>query len=258
MAARAARAARARPTAPSVSSCGSAAPALTFFALLPFVGRTAIPHWFDCGWLFAFPLAGAWLAEKSRAFRQRFALAATAMGLVMLLSFTVGLNQPPFNILGARDPAENSRDWPGAELREAFARWGAQFGMVDYWRFGGRLGVALGAKVPICAYGGDPRGLAFSCDARDHLGEDALIIRFNSPDSHDEARRLFREVETLRIVPWNRKGPLALEIGRGLRAAADPALRALSRYEGHEPHPRRKWPPRQASAPSPAFCGPAF
>ncbi len=91
--------------------------------------------------------------------------------------------------------------------------------MVDYWRFGGRLGVALGPKVPICAYGRRSARPRLLLRRARHLGEDALIVRFNSPESHDEARRLFREVETLRVLPWNRKGPLMLEIGRGLRAA---------------------------------------
>ena len=41
-----------------------ALPPLLLFALLPLVGQRAIPHWFNSGWLFAYPLAGAWLARS--------------------------------------------------------------------------------------------------------------------------------------------------------------------------------------------------
>jgi hypothetical protein len=31
---------------------------LLFFVLMPFRGKLTIPHWFNLGWLFAFPLLG--------------------------------------------------------------------------------------------------------------------------------------------------------------------------------------------------------
>ena len=49
-------------TAARGSCCGWRCRRSLLFALLPLVGQRSIPHWFDSGWLFAFPLAGAWLA----------------------------------------------------------------------------------------------------------------------------------------------------------------------------------------------------
>ena len=48
--------------------------------------------------------------------------------------------------------------------------------VVDNWRVGGRIGVALGPKVAICAFTSDPRGFAFQCDPETWLGKNALLV----------------------------------------------------------------------------------
>ena len=48
--------------------------------------------------------------------------------------------------------------------------------VVANWRVGGRVGVALGPKVAICAFTTDPRGFAFQCDPKAWVGENALLV----------------------------------------------------------------------------------
>ena len=78
-----------------------------------------------------------------------------------------------------RDPSRFSYDWP--DLRSA-AAWRSpsvsppDFVVVDNWRVGGRVGVALGPKVAICAFTTDPRGFAFQCDPKTWVGKNALLV----------------------------------------------------------------------------------
>ena len=159
-----------------------AAPQLLLFTLLPLVGQRAIPHWFNSGWLFVFPLAGQWLAAcDPRTLRlwSRASAALAALTVALYLPATIfGLG--PLLALGptdARDPTRYSYDWNNLGQAPAWA--GAErpdFAVVDNWRVGGRVGVALGPGVPICAFTTDPRGFAFECDQAKLVGRDALIV----------------------------------------------------------------------------------
>lgn len=218
-----ARAFRRGADAPERFALWLAALPLVAFALLPLGGATPIAHWFNSGWLFAFPLAGAWLAERGASFQRRyFALAASLAGAVLagyLAAVAWGL---PF----AHDPTRAMFDWPAAPLREALAQSGARFVAVENWRVGGRVGVALGPAVPVCALGGDPRGFAFACDLQDHRGENALLVRDAGKVRGVDSAALFARVEPLAALAFGRRGSvewrLALEAGRDLQRA--PAL----------------------------------
>ena len=154
-----------------------AAPPLLLFALIPLLGQRAIPHWFNSGWLFAFPLAGRWLSARSEISLWRWSRVSAALAVltVALYLAAVLVGTGKFVAMapsGARDPTRFSHDWPSIAGQLS----PTDFVVVDNWRTGGRVGVALGPSTPICAFNGDPRGLAFQCDQTRHLGEDALIV----------------------------------------------------------------------------------
>jgi 4-amino-4-deoxy-L-arabinose transferase-like glycosyltransferase len=199
-----------------------ALPPLALFALMPLIGQRPLPHWFDSGWLFAFPLAGRWLAERAPRFRSRFfAISAGFAGVVGVGYLALVLIGPTL-WKGARDPTLGMVDLPEAPLRAAYARAGADFVLIDNWRLGGKVGVALGPQVPICAMGEDPRGFAFACDASRRIGETALIVGARDKAGVD-AGAFFASVEPLGDVNVGRRGRvervLTLQRGRDLKRA---------------------------------------
>jgi hypothetical protein len=129
----------------------------------------------------------------------------------------------PIAVKGVRDPTRSMFDFPAAPLREAYARSGASFVLIESWRLGGRIGVALGPDVPICAMGGDPRGFAFACDASRRIGENALVIRAKARGQSVDERQFFDGVEPLGDLTLGRRGVaewvLALQLGRYLKRA---------------------------------------
>ncbi len=165
-----------------------AAPPLLLFALLPLLGQRAIPHWFNSGWLFVFPLAGQWLAMRAPRTLRLWSRASVVLAALTIALYLAALQVGPARILAlgptdARDPTRFSYDWIGLQNAPAWAG-GARrpdFAVVDNWRAGGRVGVALGPDIPICAFTPDPRGFAFQCDLAALKGRDALIVL---PQSH--------------------------------------------------------------------------
>ncbi len=157
---------------------------LALFLSMPFMGKTAIPHWFNSAWLFAFPLLGHSLAERSAGWLRSWSLASAALTAACFgLFVTFVAVGPVWRTPGAKtskgDPTQWSYDWRG--LRE-FAAWrgfGSEphaFVVVDNWRVGGKTGAAFGPGVPVCAFSQDPREFAFVCHGKAMLGQDALIV----------------------------------------------------------------------------------
>jgi len=200
-----------------------ALPPLALFALMPLFGQRPIAHWWNSGWLFAFPFAGLWLSERTPRFLARFGAASAALALVIFALYLGVVRFGPVPIRGVRDPTVHMFDFPAAPLRAAYARSGAQFVLIEDWRLGGRIGVALGPKVAICAMGGDPRGFAFACDARRLLGETAFIVRGKNAGRDADETRFFRSIEPLGELAVGRRGlperRLVLEAGRDLLRA---------------------------------------
>ena len=200
-----------------------ALPPLALFALMPLFGQRPIAHWWNSGWLFAFPFAGLWLSERAPRFLARFAGASAALALVIFALYLSAVLLGPIPIRGVRDPTANMFDFPAAPLRAAYARSGAQFVLIESWRLGGRIGVALGPTVPVCAMGDDPRGFAFACDTRRRLGESALIVRDKKGGRTADETQFFRSVEPLGELSLGRHGlperTLVLEAGRDLLRA---------------------------------------
>ncbi len=183
-----------------------AGPPVVYFALIPLLGQRAIPHWFNSGWLFAFPLAGAWIAERSKAFAGNWARASAALSLVVVGLYLAALGGL-ISFLGSRDPTRYAHDFPVAQVQKAYEAAGAKFAIVDNWRLGGRLGVALGPDISICAFGSDPRGLAFACSTQNFVGATALAASENGSTSAPEFTSNFDSVEpagALQVGPTRR------------------------------------------------------
>jgi len=161
-----------------------AAPPLALLVLMPLFGQYVLPHWFNSAWLFAFPLAGQWLAGKSRNWLKTWGLwtaaSAAATAIVYILAMNLGMSWimsrlPP----DANDPTNLSYDWPDVSRTPAWAALGVPapaFVVADNWRYGGKIGAALGPEFPVCTLGDDPREFAFTCDTLTWIGKDAAIV----------------------------------------------------------------------------------
>jgi hypothetical protein len=159
-----------------------ALPPILVFTITPLWGARGLPHWPMPGWFFVFPLLGAWLGEPwaARLALKRWAIACTALtavvaALVVSQAVTgwatrvIGL--PP----GAVDPTLEMLDW--RPLRAAAAlQTPPAFVVATRWAEAGKLGLALGPRVPVLTFSGDPRGMAFLDDSARHIGEDGVVI----------------------------------------------------------------------------------
>ena len=158
-----------------------ALPTIVVFTLTPLWGAKGLPHWSMPGWLFVYPLLGAWLAEsRATALNLRKWAIASAALLAALAVLIVGQAATGFATRfvplgsGAADPTLETLDW-GA-LRAAPAVQSAAFVVATRWMDGGKVGLALGPNKPILVFSDDPRGLAFLSDSADFIGRDAAIV----------------------------------------------------------------------------------
>ena len=160
-----------------------ALPPVLLFAALPLVGQRAIPHWFNSGWLFAYPLAGAWVSDLAMAQARLWARVSAVCAVVTLALYAPIVELGPARFapkLAAdfADPTARMFDWASMATTHSWTAGGRppDFVLVENWRVGGRVGAALGPGVPICGFGPGPRGFAFTCDAEAVVGHDALIV----------------------------------------------------------------------------------
>lgn len=160
-------------------------PPVLLFAIVPLFGQRAIiPHWFNVGWLFAFPLVGRWLATRSVPWLRIWAGASAALACLTVIVYLVAViggpaRFTPLRAFGSHDPTRYSYDWPDPSSAAAWRSSEAKppaFVVIDDWRVGGRVGTALGPRIPICAFSSDPRGFAYACPQSSLLGQDALIV----------------------------------------------------------------------------------
>jgi hypothetical membrane protein len=160
---------------------------LLLFALVPFFGSAPIPHWFNSAWIFAYPLLGYWLVNKSAGWHRRWSAISAAISALCFAGFVIyatggpliQLVQPAHATARHLNAVEWSYGWPelkqpgGCAVLDSEPR---MFAAVTSWRVGGRVGEALGPGVPVCVFSEDPRGFAFACDMNALIGKDALIV----------------------------------------------------------------------------------
>ncbi len=70
-------------------------PAILLFTFLPLVGSRGLPHWPMPGWLFVFPILGAWMADlidRGRRWPMHLARASAALIAVLVIALTAIMN----------------------------------------------------------------------------------------------------------------------------------------------------------------------
>ena len=102
---------------------------LVLFLSMPFMGKTAIPHWFNSAWLFAFPLLGYSLSERSEKWLRSWAQASAALTAVCFALFVtyvaVGpIWQTPSAKTSKGDPTQWSYNWKGLKESPAWRGFG--------------------------------------------------------------------------------------------------------------------------------------
>ena len=159
-----------------------ALPPILVFTVTPLWGSRGLPHWPMPGWLFAFPLLGAWLGEPwaARYRLSRWALAFAALTGVVAMAVisqvatgwaTRVVPLPP----GAVDPTLEMLDW-GALRAAPALRGEPAFVVATHWAEAGKIGLALGPRQPILIVSRDPRGIAFLDDSARYVGKDGVIV----------------------------------------------------------------------------------
>ena len=158
-----------------------ALPTIVVFTLTPLWGAKGLPHWTMPGWLFVYPLAGAWLAQPRAAtlYLGRWAIASAALlaaiAVLVVGQAATGLATRLIPLgSGAIDPTLETLDWGG--LRAAPGVQNAAFVVATKWMDGGKIGFALGPAKPVFVFSDDPRGIAFIGDSADFVGQDAAIV----------------------------------------------------------------------------------
>ncbi len=156
-----------------------ALPAIIVFTTIPLWGARGLPHWPMPGWLFAYPLLGAWLAERAPLARRLFAIGSIA-ALAAVAAVAIAEARTGFLISLApslTDPTLESLNWSklgqspllGDGARPAFV-------VATKWTEAGKIAQALGPQVPVTVFAGDPHGFAFLDDPAAFVGKDAVIV----------------------------------------------------------------------------------
>ena len=233
------RAARSGPANPRAWYCLMlAAPAIVVFTLEPLIGPKSLPHWSMPGWLFLFPLIGAWLAEArdaGKAWPRRWTIISAAIlivvGGVALDEAATGWLGPAFpQAFRKGDPTAEAIEWNG--LREGLARQGlirpGEFIVAVKWNEAGKIDEALKGAEQVYVFSSDPREFAFRGDPQALVGHDALIIgRPDAIKGHlTDVARYFQSTTPAQ--------PIA--IGRGGRDEID--LAVVRAHDLLRPYPR--------------------
>jgi 4-amino-4-deoxy-L-arabinose transferase-like glycosyltransferase len=206
------------------------------FTLVAAGGARTFPHWAMPGYLLAFPLLGARIAQwLERAQRQATIwLSATVASVALILAAVVGLSYAPWPLLPGtgypvlRYPLEEALDWTDlvSALKErqllgspgllvAGTRW-LEAGKIDY---------ALRGEMPVICICTDARGYGVLPAPTNELDADVLIVGRNLPMS--SVQRLvggdFSKIDELAPVSITHAGRPVFE---------------LSLYFGHNFRPR--------------------
>ena len=160
-----------------------AAPAILVFTLTPLWSARGLPHWPMPGWFFAFPLAGAWVADGwARRFdMRRWAFGACAALAVIAALFVAQAHTgwiTQWGLLPAAtvDPTIETLDWSALRNSPLFSAQRPAFIVSVKWSDAGKIALALGPQTPVLIYSDDPRGIAFLDRPANHLGQDGVII----------------------------------------------------------------------------------
>jgi Dolichyl-phosphate-mannose-protein mannosyltransferase len=227
-----------------------ALPPIIFFTLTPLWGSRGQPHWPMPGWLFVYPLLGAWLVERAaRGFNLRrwaiwsaalLAALGVAIGSQAATGWVERLGLLPASVT---DPTREALNWDALKASPLLGGEGGKlpgFVLSNHWSEAGKMALALGAKMPVIVSPDDPRGIAFLQDPAAYVGRDAVIIvPINQISTLPDVFRAYFE----ELGP-----PQKVSIGRGGMDELDLALFPAHRLTQPLPLP---YPRRAAADPSP-------
>jgi hypothetical protein len=138
------------------------------------------------GWLFVYPLLGAWLVEASaRGFNAR-KWATWSVALLGAIALAIGsqaatgwIERLGWAPSGVTDPTREAVDWDALKASPLLGGQGGTppaFVLSNHWSEAGKMALALGAQMPVIVSPDDPRGIAFLQDPAAFIGKDAVII----------------------------------------------------------------------------------
>jgi hypothetical protein len=158
-----------------------ALPPIVLFTVTPLWGARGLPHWPMPGWLFAYPLLGAWLGDRSARLRI-FAFGATA-ALALIAALAAAEARTGFlinffpRLADGADPTLESLGWSKLRQSPLLRDEGDRaFVVATKWTEAGKIAQALGPGRPVALFSDDPRGFAFLEDPAAFIGENAVII----------------------------------------------------------------------------------
>ena len=172
---------------------------IVLFTLVSLGGQPGLPHWPASGYLFLFPLAGAFAARPQREGAEETAFAGrpwigwsvAAYCVLLAIAASAAITGWPARVAPSAfqrgDPTLEALDWsalgPGLDSL-GVPRGARTFVAGTSWVQTGKIAYALGPSVPIVCLGADPRGFRYLYDQRALDGEDAVIID-RLPARHD-------------------------------------------------------------------------
>ena len=212
-----------------------AGPPILFFTFANLL-QPGLPHWTMPGWLFAFPLLGAWIASLADRWRQwvaglswlaagAFAAGMTAVAIHANTGFLDPLLERAYSddeYLG-NDPLLEFFDWTDieAELNDrGLLTEDTAFLAAVYWTDAGRLNYAVGRDYPVLCVCGDPHHFQLAHDTVAFAGGTGLLIgrpaMFNRHRAFIDSQ--YDRIEVLAPITLNRgtRPALELQIERGI------------------------------------------
>ena len=205
--------------------CWLGLPIIAVFTIIPLWGGRGLPHWQMPGYLLLFPLLGAWVEawrgrHPARARKAVRGAVAATLALVLLLGSHAatgwGRAVAP-DLLRKGDPSLEALDW--GDLRRALAARDllgepGLFAVAVHWIEAGKIGAAIGDRLPLLVLSGDPRNFAFQHDPADFAGRDALIVGGwkSRPDTVAALAPYFEAIEPLAPVALTRGGRREMEV----------------------------------------------
>ena len=158
-------------------------PTVACFTLTPLWGAHGLPHWPMPGWLFAYPLLGAWLEHRCpRWFSVRRWAVGSSVAFALLLSLALALTRvgwPSRDAApagGTPDPTLETLDWTALRMDGSARAVRPSFVVTSRWMDAGKVALALEPGIQVYVFSDDPRQFAFAPPVSRFLGDDALVV----------------------------------------------------------------------------------